>query len=130
MRAEGRAWARESLHEAPERWWSTQGRHLALAAELVGVAGNLAERVRESIAAVLSVGALLLRERSQARGYRELGAAVCAVLGELRASPKRPRQLLTCGHLVGRWGEPMHWDPRRRSLRRTPFPAALRLDST
>jgi hypothetical protein len=67
---QGRAWAREGGDGAPERWWSTQGRHLRMAARLVGVAGDLAERVRESIAAVLSVGALFLRERSRARGYR------------------------------------------------------------
>jgi hypothetical protein len=117
----GRAWARESGELAPERWWSTQGRHLSLAARLVGVAGDLAERVRDSIASVLSVGALVLRERSRARGYREIGAAVCAVLSRLRTGPKRPRQLLVSGHLIGRWGEPMHWDVRRGVLRRSPF---------
>jgi hypothetical protein len=128
--SEGRAWAREPADPPAERWWSTQGRHLALAAELVGVAEALSDRLRESIAAALSVGALLLREHSRARGYRQLGAAVCAVLDELRPGPKRSRQLLACGHLVGRWGEPLHWDPRRRAHRRAPFPAGLCLDST
>jgi len=126
----GRAWARDSHGRAPERWWSTQGRHLALAARLVGVAEGLAERVRESIAAVLSVGTLALRERSRARGYRQIGEAVCDVLTGLHAGPKRSRQLLVCGHLIGRWGEPMHWDARRGALRRSAFRASGRRDIT
>ena len=119
----GRAWARETGIRPPERWWSTQGRHLRLAAQMLGVAADLAEHVRESIAAVLSVGAVALRERakSRLRGYRAIGKAVCEVLERLSAGPRRPRQLLVCGHLIGRWGEPMHWDARSGVLRRSPF---------
>lgn len=119
----GRAWARDADAEGrpPERWWSTQGRHLRLAARLVGVAIELTEKLRESIAAVLSVGTLTLREKARARGYRGIGEAVCAVLSGMRRGPRRSRQLLVCGHLVGRWGEPMHWDARREVLRRSPF---------
>ena len=52
---ERRAWARDSdsYHDPPpDKWWATQRRHLALAARLVGVARDLSERVRSSIAAV------------------------------------------------------------------------------
>jgi hypothetical protein len=126
----GQAWARESAAGAPERWWSTQGRHLRLAARLVGVAGDLAERVRERVAAVLSVGALFMRERSRARGYRQIGRAVCEVLAQLRAGASRPRALLVAGHLTGQWGEPLHWDVRRQVLYRAPFRGDARRDVT
>ena len=119
---EGRRWARDSGDELPERWWSTQGRHLRLAGQLVGVALDLGERVRESIAAVLSVGTLVLRESSLAKGYRALAAAVCDVLLRLRGpAPVRASQLLVCGHLIGQWGEPLHWDAKRQVLWRSPF---------
>lgn len=118
----GRAWARDGAGDRPpERWWSTQGRHLGLAARLVGVAAELAEKMRERVAAALSVGTLTLREHSKARGYRELGEAVCSVLAAVGGGPHRSRRLLACGHLVGRWGEPMHWDARRAVLRPSPF---------
>lgn len=127
---QGRAWARDSHQRVPERWWSTQGRYLRLAARLLGVAEGLAEHVRESVAAVLSVGTLVLREHSGARGYRQIGEAVCEILSHLQPGQKRPRQLLVCGHLIGRWGEPLHWDARRGALRRSAFRASGRRDVT
>jgi hypothetical protein len=119
----GRAWARDgdAGDRPPERWWSTQGRHLGLAARLVGVAAELTEKARERVAAALSVGTLGLREKAKARGYRAIGDAVCSVLAAVGRGPRRSRRLLLCGHLVGRWGEPMHWDARRGVLRRSPF---------
>lgn len=117
----GRAWARESGPDPPRRWWGTQGRHLSLAARLVGVARDLGDRVRSSIAAVLSVGNLLLREGARAVGYRGIGRAICDVLGRLGRGARRAVQLLVCGHLIERWGEPLHWDPRRQLLERSPF---------
>jgi hypothetical protein len=33
----------------------------------------------------------------------------------------RALRLLLCGHLIGQWGEPWSWDPRRRVLERLPF---------
>jgi hypothetical protein len=119
---DGKRWARETKTEVPECWWSTQGRHLRLAARLVGVAIDLAEKTRESIAAALSVGMLSLRELCQAEGYRALGAGVCSVLGWLRGRASvRAQQLLICGHLIGQWGEPLHWDATRQVLMRSPF---------
>jgi len=120
---EGRAWARDGGEggPAPERWWSTQGRHLALAARLLGVAAELTEKAREELAAALSVAMLALREKTMARGYREIGEAVCAVLALAGKGPRRSRRLLVCGHLAGCWGEPMHWDATRRTFWRSPF---------
>ena len=119
----GRAWARDggASDRPPERWWSTQGRHLALAARLVGVAAELCDKTRERLAAVLSVGTLLLRDKAKARGYRAIGDAVCSVLTALGRGPRRARRLLLCGHLVGCLGEPMYWDARRGVLHRSPF---------
>jgi hypothetical protein len=119
--SEGRRWARDSEESLPERWWSTQGRHLRLAAAVVGVAAELGTRVRESVATVLSVGTLFLRDRSKGRGYRAIGKAVCEVLEELRGCERRAMQLLTAGHVIGHWGEPLHWDSARGVLERSPF---------
>lgn len=119
---EGRRWARETQGEVTERWWGTQGRHLCLLARLVGVAEDLPDKIRESIAAVLSVGTLALRDLCQAKGYRAIGRAVCAVLSWLKGRwPRRAQQLLVCGHLIGQWGEPLHWDATRQVLMRSPF---------
>ncbi|MCP3980169.1 MAG: hypothetical protein GY716_12760 [bacterium] len=119
----GRAWARDTVDEddPPDRWWGTQGRHLALAARLVGIAKDLADSVRERIAAALQVGTLVLREHSAARGFRAIGAAVCDVFGRLRARSRRAEQLLLCGHLTEHWGEPWRWDATRRRMERSPF---------
>jgi hypothetical protein len=124
---QGRRWARDTGAEVPDRWWSTQGRHLRLAARLLGVAQELTDKVRESIAAVLSVGTLQLRELCQAKGYRAIGQSVCTVLSSLKLSSLKEgwawhaQQLLICGHLVGQWGEPLHWDATRGVLVRSPF---------
>lgn len=120
--ADGRPWARDSDFTVPDRWWSTQDRHLHRAARLVGIARDLADRVRESIAAVLSVTGLMQRERSSATGYRGIGRAVCDVLRQLCGrKPRRALALLVCGHLVGHWGEPLLWDADRKVLERSPF---------
>lgn len=119
----GRPWARDSGDEEdlPERWWGTQGRHLKLAAALVGVARSLSAKVRESIATMLSVPALMLYERSRSRGYRAIGCCVCEVLERLLTRGRRVFALLVCGHLIGHWGEPLWWDAHRGLVERSPF---------
>ncbi len=118
----GKAWVRATMTEVPDAWWSTQGRHLRLAARLVGVAIDLPERIRLSIATLLSVGMLSLRDLCQAKGYRARGAGICSVLEQMKGHAfARAEQLLVCGHLTGQWGEPLHWDVRRRVLVRSPF---------
>jgi hypothetical protein len=121
---QGEPWARESGEESPLQSWGTQGRHLRLAARLVGVARDLSDRARCAIATVLSVATLELIDGARAVGYRAIGEAVCAVLEQLRGGARRARQLLLCGQLAGSWGEPLHWDAERQFLERSPFPAA------
>ncbi len=124
--ADGKAWARNSLKVVPEQWWGVQGRRLAEAARMVGIAPDQSDSEREVFAQVLGVDGLLLREKAQAArtggGYRGLGQAVKAVLDALKATASRALRLLTCGHLTGRWGRPLAWDPQRRCLWSLPFP--------
>lgn len=115
---EARSWARDSTAAIPDRWWGTQGRHLRLAARLLGLGHEITDRVREAIATVISVGALTLHERSTATGYRAIGEAVCEVLSLLGGS-RRAFTLLVCGHLIGKWGEPLRWDDERQVMQRS-----------
>ena len=118
--AEGRPWARDSDDEIPDRWWSTQGRHLRLAARLLGMIAP--ERLRDRIAAALSVSGLRQREGAVAKGFRAVSTAICGLLSKLRGAPAaRAYALLVCGHLAGHWGEPMRWDRAREDLIRSPF---------
>lgn len=120
----GRAWARESADDFPEHWWTTQGRHLSLASRILGVARNLSDRLREALAAALMIDTLSLRELAPSSGYRARARAVCTVLCRLPAAAVAAVRLLRCGHLIGHWGEPLHWDPKRHALDRDPFPLA------
>ncbi len=120
----GRAWARESDESPalpPDRWWSTQNRHLVRAARLLGVSHGLSDTVRGKIAAVLSLSTLFLREQVVTRGYRAIGDAVCSVLALLRRGRQAANDLLVCAHLAGQCGEPFFWDARRQVLRQSPF---------
>jgi len=122
---DGVAWARESgsvVLGVPQRYWAGQGRHLQLAARITGVARDLSERMRVLISMVLSVDCLGLKDGARARGYRAIGKAICSVLAKLKGRARRARALLVCGAVVGRWGEPFHWDAKRCVLERSPFP--------
>jgi hypothetical protein len=123
--SEGRAWARDSGEGVAEGWWSTQGRHLDITARIVGVATDLSDRLRETLAHLLEVDLLLLQETKgslpPSRGYRRTGEAIRHVLAALRTGTWRAAALLMCGHLVGRWGEPHYWCPQRRCFDRMPF---------
>jgi hypothetical protein len=118
---------KQSSEALPKKPNGTQGRHLRLAARIVGVARDLSERVRSSIAAVLSVDHLRLHEGARATGHRMLAKAVNGVLAVLirqKFAARWAMELLTCGHLVGYWGEPLHWDARRRVMERSPYAAS------
>lgn len=125
----GIAWARESGCELPDQWWSTQARHLKLASRIVGIASGLADRTRERIASILALDTLTIRERQQGvdgqdPGYRALGQAIGSILDRLRGVTFAAVALLRCGHWVGQWGEPLHWDSKRRLYDRGPFPVS------
>ena len=120
--ADGSSWARDTDESTADRFWGTQGRHLSLASRLVGIAADLADRVRESIATVLSVSGLKQREHASAKGYRAIGKGICDMLRQLRGSrAARASALLMCGYIIGHWGEPLHWHVERQDLLRSPF---------
>jgi hypothetical protein len=117
------AWARDSLDGVPDRWWSTQGRHIDLAMRLLGIAQDIGSRLRERIAGVLSLDHLFLRDQARLAkdGYHERASAVCRVLRRLKRSATIALRLLFAGRLIGHWGAPRKWDPRRQVLERLPF---------
>lgn len=117
------AWARSSQGEATDRWWSTQGRHLAAAANLLGVSPDTTARLRERISEALCVDHLFLRDRarSAASGYLDRSKVICAVLRRLGNVRRLALRLLFCGRVIERWGIPCFWDPVRRVLNRLPF---------
>jgi len=118
-----KAWARDSFDGVPDRWWSTQGRHLDLAQRLLGIASDIGARLRERIAGVLSIDHLFLRDQSRAEkaGYHARAKAVCAVLRRLKRGATAALRLLFSGRLIGRWAVPWSWDHRRQVLERLPF---------
>ena len=105
----------------PKKPSGTRGRHLQLGARIVGVAHNLSDRLRLTIATILRVSTLQLREGSRAAGQRGIAKAVCAVLQGMIGGPRRAWHLLVCGHLSGNWGEPLYWDAQRQLLERSSF---------
>jgi hypothetical protein len=119
----GRAWAKNSLESAPERWWSTQRRHLQLGARLLGISQSLNQHVRETIAEALSLDHLRLRELlpKTSLGYRSLGLAICEVLKSIHSGTTRAMRLLFCGYAIGRWAMPWRWDSKRKVLEGLPF---------
>jgi hypothetical protein len=123
---EGRAWARNSDREIPERWWGTQGRHLGLALGLLGICAAFTDRLRETIADVLRVDLLVLHQEATKQtegnlGYRERGKAISRVLRKLRRDRGTAFRLLFSGYAIGQWGLPLSWDPKRDILERLPF---------
>lgn len=125
--AEGIAWERCSSQNAiPDFYWGNQGRRLEETSRIVGVAMDLDDGLRDQISQALSVDALIVREHAKAlktrSGYRGVGAAIVAVLRALGRWTTAALRILTAGHLAGRFGKPLEWDPRRRCLRSLPFP--------
>jgi hypothetical protein len=110
--------------DGEDRYRSTQERQLGKCIELVGVAQDQDEALREEVAGLLGVGRMLLVEQTRridlGTGPGIRGEAVCAVL---RAMPKgmRYERLVACGRAVGLWGEALHWDPGLDVPRRLPF---------
>jgi len=124
---ERKPWHRE--HDgSTERWWGTQLRRLALAAQLLALAPGVASRRREEVAEIVGVDLLLLREQAEkmrhAQGYQQRGAAVRQVLDAMPQGSFLPERLLECGYLAGRWGAPYRWLPQSATLRRQAFRAA------
>ncbi len=116
------AWARDGNTVPSDRYWSTQVRHVGLAAALVGVAHDLTALARDAVATAMSASRMTQQELSSASGFRAVGTAVCRMLRQLRGSAAaRASTLLFCGYIAGHWGEPLHWDEAREDLLRSPF---------
>lgn len=126
--ARGRPWARDTSSEdpPPERWWSTQGRHLELLLRMLGLLSGMQDGLREAIAAVLSLDLMLLLELARRvageTGYRSKGKAIVEVLRSLAPRRDRAHRLLHCSHLIGHLALPLLWNTTRRSLERLAFP--------
>ena len=123
------AWARDSNGaQRPDRCWSTQRRHLNLGLRLVGIASGLADRVRQGIASALSIDMLTILGQQRlggvGQGYCAHGEAISSILVELPKAVSAAVALLRCGHWIGEWGEPLHWDSKRRVYDRGPFPVS------
>jgi len=122
--SKGHAWARDSAASPtviPDRWWSTQCRHLAMAACLLALSATTSEQSCATIAMLLSVELIVLRAPLGARGYRTLGGAIRRVLEQMRGGVRRALRLLYCGHVAALWGEPLHWNVERNAYERSPF---------
>lgn len=117
--AAGTAWSREYDEEDP-RWWHTQGRRIARAAELVGI-GPVDEVRRAEIAEQLGVPHLELRKGmgrwADASGYRSRGLAVVELVGLLGSGRCVCDQVIAAGAVAGLWGPASRWDPATRVLR-------------
>ena len=125
--ARGHSWPRATgTCPTPDRWWNTQRRQLAFATAIVGVSPHIEEHRRELMVRTLAVDTLVLRDAAQLQtaspGYRSRGCAVVDVLRVLARRASRFVRLLWCGHLIGRWGRALRWDPVRRTLERPSFP--------
>jgi hypothetical protein len=103
--------------ESPEdpRRRRTQGRHLSLAAELLGIAPQFDPRMREAIAQALAVPVLVLlqaaRDLDLCTLYRDEGRIIADVLVQLRPVRGLGDQLQAAGEIAGLWGPPRRWDP-------------------
>ena len=128
--ADGAAWARDSVPSAvggfataPDRWWSSQLRRIALGLRVLGLAPDVQDEPRVRIGEVLGIPTTRLFELGKSlSGYRSRGKAIRVVLSLLVRAPSRAFDLLTCFHLAGCFGQPMPWCARRGFLPRRAFP--------
>lgn len=122
--SQGKAWHRQ-CPGGSDTWWSTQGRQLATAVRLFGVAPDLDLAARLAVAAALQQDVLSLLDASKtivgSPGYRSRGAAVVGVHKRLPRGPCLLQCLVAAGHLAGLWGPPWRWDGQIRQLRRWAF---------
>ena len=122
--AQGQAWHREHPGGSAT-WWSTQGRQVAVAVQIFGVAPDLDLAARLLQAAALQVCVLALVDAAQTiaemPGYRTRGRAAMGVLDRMPRGPCRLQCLLAAGHLAGRWGPPWRWDADAHQLRQWAF---------
>ena len=122
----GTTWEAVADAAAGQRWPETgargsrrtQGRRLGLGALLFGLLSPA--RVRERVAAVLRMPALMLHEAARSQPgltrWRDRAKLVLQLLGQC-LSEGLPDALLAAGHVAGLWGRPSRWDPGGKRLR-------------
>ena len=94
----------------------TQGRHLDLAARLLGVHPSLDDGQRERIATRLRVPTMTLRSAAcrWVRSWTQRGAAIVLVLAALLVDGSLLDRLASAGYAAGLWALPRRWEPPRR----------------
>lgn len=96
----------------------TQGRRLGLGAWLFGLLSEA--RLRERVAAVMTIPALALHEATRSYAgltrWRDRAKLMLHLLGRCLASGL-PEMLLAAGYVTGLWGRPSRWDPGGKRLR-------------
>ncbi len=103
-------WPSESPAEDPRRR-RTQGRHLQLTAQLMGVHPELSDEQRALIAKHLDVPTMLLRDSTTKLGstWAKRGEAITRVLAELKLTNSAPERLLAAGAEAKLWPVPWLW---------------------
>ncbi len=121
--ASGQAWPRQS--DGIARVWETQLSDIAKSAKALGLCKETGPRIGEQIAQRLGVPRLLQLDAAQAyqqaRGYKERGRAIVAVLAQLEPGRCLLDQLLAAGVLSGLWGKVERWSPGRDRAHRAAF---------
>lgn len=121
--ASGQPWPRQS--DGIARVWETQLVDLAKSAKALGLTKETPPRIGEQIAQQLFVPRLELldaaRAYQEARGYKERGRAIVAVLDRLVPGRCLLEQLLAAGVLSGLWGKVERWSPSRGRAQRAVF---------
>lgn len=127
--AQGSLWpkavdpGRAASSPAPQdsRRRTTQGRHLDLAADLLGVGAALDDVSREAIARTLTIPCLELRQAAaefeSVVEYRDQARVLVRVLALLHPVRGLIDQVLEAGRIAGLWGQPRRWDPGGREIR-------------
>ena len=99
----------DQAHEFRRR---TQNRWLSLVASLLGLVAQ-DDRSRERIAEQLGIAALDAMDAARvyacAHGLRDRGRVIVGLVGKLRLTRRLCDDLLVCGSLIGRWGQPLRW---------------------
>jgi hypothetical protein len=127
--ARGRLWPADWQRRRPDArsklWYSTQVRRIRMVVRLLGLAPELGAELRAAVADVLAVETIVLHEQSLALrgdpGLVATGRAVATVLAALPPTGCLVDRLAEAGHVVGLWGEPWRWEPRRGVVRPRPF---------
>ncbi|MEI8165327.1 MAG: hypothetical protein WCG26_03075 [Chloroflexales bacterium] len=125
----GNAWSRVAVAVEALAWWggsdrwrSTQGGHIQLAAALLGVGPGQDEGLRQQVANALGVPVLsvfdVAKESAVATTGRARGAAVTEILVQVNLHGAADR-LAVCAELCGWRGPAWRWDGHQ--LRRLPF---------